>query len=354
MEHSFHFASRVLPLLSPPLIDRQTKTCFDLQLPHVQLLSGPASTLERKRIAVSIVGQLLHTAPLLDNSAVAAAVRPGVITSPAEALPPPPAYPSLPVPTPIKPILLENLPPYSGDTVDCALATAAPPPITCPQWHRSGAPPLGLWPPRVSWPSQPGRPCRALLLPSLATILFTRSLGLPRTMASRCMLGKPHETLPSAVIIGSRMGFGVFGELISMLLSLCSHIEVNPQHNGNLFFWHVQNKHIANRQRTVIWLNGGPGCSSEDGVMMEIGPYRAKDSSTLQPNNGSWHEFANLLFVDNPVGTGYSYVDTDSFVHELDEMADQFVTFLEKWFTLFPEYEHDDVSPPNLSMRRVM
>jgi len=78
--------------------------------------------------------------------------------------------------------------------------------------------------------------------------------------------------------------------------------------------------------------------------MMEIGPYRAKDSSTLQTNNGSWHEFANLLFVDNPVGTGYSYVDTDSFVHELDEMADQFVTFLEKWFALFPEYEHDDVS----------
>ncbi|KXJ95107.1 carboxypeptidase B-like-like protein [Microdochium bolleyi] len=121
------------------------------------------------------------------------------------------------------------------------------------------------------------------------------------------------------------------------------HIEVNPEHNGNLFFWHVQNKHIANRQRTVIWLNGGPGCSSEDGAMMEIGPYRLKDSQTLQYNNGSWHEFANLLFVDNPVGTGYSYADTDSFVHELDEMASQFMTFLEKWFTLFPEYEHDDL-----------
>ncbi|KAH7030769.1 serine carboxypeptidase [Microdochium trichocladiopsis] len=121
------------------------------------------------------------------------------------------------------------------------------------------------------------------------------------------------------------------------------HIEVNPQHNGNLFFWHVQNKHIANRQRTVIWLNGGPGCSSEDGVMMEIGPYRVKDSNTLEYNNGSWHEFANLLFVDNPVGTGYSYVDTDSFVHELDEMAEQFIIFLEKWFALFPEYEHDDL-----------
>ncbi|PON27520.1 hypothetical protein TGAM01_v203287 [Trichoderma gamsii] len=121
------------------------------------------------------------------------------------------------------------------------------------------------------------------------------------------------------------------------------HIEVTPEHNGNLFFWHFQNQHIANRQRTVVWLNGGPGCSSEDGSLMEIGPYRLKDDHTLVPNNGSWHEFANLLFVDNPVGVGFSYVDTDSYTHELDEMADQFVIFLEKFFDLFPEYEHDDL-----------
>ncbi|KAI3342434.1 Alpha/Beta hydrolase protein [Ustulina deusta] len=121
------------------------------------------------------------------------------------------------------------------------------------------------------------------------------------------------------------------------------HIEITPEQNGNMFFWHFQNKHIANKQRTIIWLNGGPGCSSEDGAMMEIGPYRLKDADTLQYNNGSWNEFANLLFVDNPVGTGFSYVDTNSYVHELDEMASQFITFLEKWYRLFPEYEHDDI-----------
>ncbi|KAH6840711.1 pheromone-processing carboxypeptidase KEX1 [Chaetomium sp. MPI-CAGE-AT-0009] len=121
------------------------------------------------------------------------------------------------------------------------------------------------------------------------------------------------------------------------------HIEITPETNGNLFFWHFQNKHIANKQRTVIWLNGGPGCSSEDGALMEIGPYRLKDDKTLVYNDGAWNEFANVLFVDNPVGTGYSYVDTDSYVHELDEMAEQFVIFMEKWYALFPEYEHDDI-----------
>ncbi|KAI9841705.1 MAG: Cell death protease [Sclerophora amabilis] len=121
------------------------------------------------------------------------------------------------------------------------------------------------------------------------------------------------------------------------------HIEVDPDNKGNLFFWHFQNQHIANRQRTVIWLNGGPGCSSLDGAMMEVGPYRVKEDGNLRYNKGSWDEFTNLLFVDNPVGTGFSYVSTDHYVKELKEMADQFIIFLTKFFTLFPEYEHDDI-----------
>jgi carboxypeptidase D len=104
-----------------------------------------------------------------------------------------------------------------------------------------------------------------------------------------------------------------------------------------MFFWHFQNRHIANKQRLVIWLNGGwfsffsmgrfqvwmlmmyhlvgPGCSSEDGALMEIGPYRVKDGSNgplLEYNEGSWDEFANIMFVDNPVGTGYSFGMTSS------------------------------------------
>jgi len=77
---------------------------------------------------------------------------------------------------------------------------------------------------------------------------------------------------------------------------------------------------------------------------MEIGPYRLKDKNTLIYNEGGWDEFANLMFVDNPVGTGFSRVDGDSYVNDLEVMADQFVIFLEKWFAMFPHFEHDDVS----------
>lgn len=81
-----------------------------------------------------------------------------------------------------------------------------------------------------------------------------------------------------------------------------------------------------------------------DGAMMEVGPYRVTEDGNLKYNNGSWDEFANMLFVDQPVGTGFSYVNTDSYLTELDQMAAHMIIFLEKWFALFPEYEHDDVS----------
>ncbi|EMD96545.1 hypothetical protein COCC4DRAFT_75673 [Bipolaris maydis ATCC 48331] len=121
------------------------------------------------------------------------------------------------------------------------------------------------------------------------------------------------------------------------------HIEVDPQNNGHLFFWHYENRHISDKQRTVLWLNGGPGCSSLDGALMEVGPYRVREGGQLEYNNGSWDEFANLLFVDQPVGTGFSYVNTDSYLSELDQMAEHMITFLDKFFTLFPEYENDDL-----------
>lgn len=82
-----------------------------------------------------------------------------------------------------------------------------------------------------------------------------------------------------------------------------------------------------------------------DGALMEVGPYRLKDDHTLEYNPGRWDEFANLLFVDNPVGTGFSYASGDSYLHELDDMAAQFVVFMEKFFEMFPEFELDDVRP---------
>ncbi|KAL8418585.1 hypothetical protein RB594_001981 [Gaeumannomyces avenae] len=177
-----------------------------------------------------------------------------------------------------------------------------------------------------------------------ATMFIPSTMSEMRRPAALALLGLSWSAVVSAASASDYFVKSLPGAPPGPLLKMhAGHIEVTPEHNGNLFFWHFQNKHIANRQRTVIWLNGGPGCSSMDGALMEVGPYRLKDKNTLVYNEGSWSEFANIMFIDNPVGTGFSYVNTDSFVTELNQMADQFIQFLEKWFALFPEYQNDDL-----------
>ncbi|KAB2090609.1 hypothetical protein ES319_A03G134600v1 [Gossypium barbadense] len=67
----------------------------------------------------------------------------------------------------------------------------------------------------------------------------------------------------------------------------------------------------------LIWLQGGPGCSSMIGNLFELGPWRVVSSHmknahnlTLERNPGSWNRFFGLLFLDNPIGTGFSIAST--------------------------------------------
>jgi len=56
----------------------------------------------------------------------------------------------------------------------------------------------------------------------------------------------------------------------------------------------------------VLWLTGGPGCASEVALFFENGPYTINDDLTLKQNPYSWNRVSNLLYVDQPVGTGFS------------------------------------------------
>ena len=55
-----------------------------------------------------------------------------------------------------------------------------------------------------------------------------------------------------------------------------------------------------------MWLTGGPGCASEVALFYENGPYAFSADGTLESNPYSWNEISNLLFVDQPIGTGFS------------------------------------------------
>ena len=87
----------------------------------------------------------------------------------------------------------------------------------------------------------------------------------------------------------------------------------------------------------VIWLNGGPGCSSLYGFTSENGPISWQTDTAASPghrkNPLAWSEISNVLWVDQPVGTGFSQGE----VHlvEQTELATDFAGFFENWERLF-------------------
>lgn len=63
----------------------------------------------------------------------------------------------------------------------------------------------------------------------------------------------------------------------------------------------------------VLWLNGGPGYSSMTGLFMELGPCIVNDNGeSARENPNSWIEAANVFFLDQPIGVGFSYTTNKS------------------------------------------
>ncbi|KAK9100119.1 hypothetical protein Scep_023549 [Stephania cephalantha] len=121
------------------------------------------------------------------------------------------------------------------------------------------------------------------------------------------------------------------------------YVTVSEGHGRSLFYWLIEATGNASSKPLVLWLNGGPGCSSiGNGEAMEIGPFQVNsDGKTLHLSNYSWNQVANLLFIDTPVGTGYSYSnDSQDVLNNGDEKtAIDSLEFLLKWLERFPEYK---------------
>ena len=118
-------------------------------------------------------------------------------------------------------------------------------------------------------------------------------------------------------------------------------LEVDPKNNGKIFFWLCEAQNSPETAPLIIWFTGGAGCSSLGGLFLEIGPFRIQQDSSFRINPYSWNQRANVLFVDQPAGVGFSKTDRNPPVakgEELEQISGQFYAFLQKFLTEFPEY----------------
>ncbi|KAI0077845.1 serine carboxypeptidase [Panus rudis PR-1116 ss-1] len=114
------------------------------------------------------------------------------------------------------------------------------------------------------------------------------------------------------------------------------YIDIEARH---LFFYFFESRRNPDVDDVVFWTNGGPGCSSGMGLFMELGPCRVKDANTTIFNPHSWNEYANVFFIDQPVGVGFSYANFGETVGTATEAAKDIAAFVAIFFEHFTKFK---------------
>ncbi|KAI8712241.1 Carboxypeptidase [Fusarium sp. LHS14.1] len=111
---------------------------------------------------------------------------------------------------------------------------------------------------------------------------------------------------------------------------------------SSIFFWFFESKHDPKSDPVILWMTGGPGASSVGyGHLMELGPCRiAPEGGYTVDNPFGWNANATLLFVDQPVGVGYSRGEHSS--QGLQDASTTMDQFLRQFMMAFPDLADRD------------
>ncbi|KAI1081101.1 Alpha/Beta hydrolase protein [Whalleya microplaca] len=111
-------------------------------------------------------------------------------------------------------------------------------------------------------------------------------------------------------------------------------ISDDPNDADELFFWFFPSSSNSTEKEILLWLNGGPGCSSFEGLIQENGPF-IWQYGTLKPvpNPWAWNRLTNVVWVEQPIGTGFSKGTVTATSEE--DVAAQFLGFWKNFVTTF-------------------
>ncbi|XP_022857554.1 serine carboxypeptidase-like 18 [Olea europaea var. sylvestris] len=123
------------------------------------------------------------------------------------------------------------------------------------------------------------------------------------------------------------------------------YIAVGENDERQLFYYFVESEDNPNVDPLLFWITGGPGCSGLSSLVYEIGPlaFDIADFDGSLPsilrNPYSWTKVANIIFIDWPVGSGFSYANTAQGYSSSDSKSSKDnYTFLRKWLLKHPRF----------------
>ncbi|GAV75573.1 Peptidase_S10 domain-containing protein [Cephalotus follicularis] len=123
------------------------------------------------------------------------------------------------------------------------------------------------------------------------------------------------------------------------------YVSVGDLEEVQLFYYFIESARNPVRDPLLLWLTGGPGCSALSGLVYEIGPltfdYETFNGSlpSFVINPYAWTNIANIIFLDAPVGTGFSYSTTQEGYRSTDTLSSKSTyEFIRKWVTDHPQF----------------
>ncbi|XP_076468861.1 venom serine carboxypeptidase-like [Babylonia areolata] len=124
--------------------------------------------------------------------------------------------------------------------------------------------------------------------------------------------------------------------------SYSGYITVNKKYNSNMFFWFFPAETLQSQAPVLLWVNGGPGRTSLVGALLENGPLEVNAEGTqLKRRAVSWTKHFSMLYVDNPVGVGYSFTkDKAGLSSSMKDVSENLYSVLVQFFQMFPQFSH--------------
>lgn len=121
------------------------------------------------------------------------------------------------------------------------------------------------------------------------------------------------------------------------------YITVKNETNSNIFFLLTKAQADNDTTPLLLWTQGGPGLSALFGLLLENGPVGFALNDTGYPKfylrNRTLQKKMNVLYVDLPVGAGFSFTTNQTgYPTKLDNVVDDVMKFFDQFFQLFPEY----------------
>ncbi|VAI19961.1 unnamed protein product [Triticum turgidum subsp. durum] len=123
------------------------------------------------------------------------------------------------------------------------------------------------------------------------------------------------------------------------------YVEVDEAHGAELFYYFIQSERSPREDPLILWITGGPGCSALSGLLFEIGPLKfdvagyTEGFPRLVYFEDSWTRVSNVIFLDAPVGTGFSYArEEEGLDVSLTGTGTHLRVFLQRWIADHPEF----------------